>query len=45
MLLWTDELKFYHFKLHLSKTALQVFELLPSSSRSSYSESVAALKT
>ena len=44
MLSWTDELKLYHLKQHLSKTALQVLELLPSSTRSSYSTLVEALK-
>ena len=44
MLSWTNELKLYHLKQHLSKTALQVLELLPSSTRSSYSTLVEALK-
>ena len=44
MLSWTDELKLYHLKQHLSKTALQILELLPSSTRSSYSTLVEALR-
>ena len=44
MLKWTDEMKCYHLKQHLTKTALKVLDLLPSSTRSSYTDLVAALR-
>ena len=44
MLSWTDEHKCYHIKQHLGKTALQLFQLLPTEVRSNYSDIVAAFK-
>ena len=44
MLSWTNEYKCYHIKQHLSKTALQVFQLLPTEVLSNYSNIAAAFK-
>lgn len=41
---WSNEQKLYHLKLHLDKTALQVFRMLPESERKSYDETIKALK-
>ena len=43
MLSWTGEQKCYHIKQLLTKGALKVFDLLPSETRSNYSELIAAL--
>ena len=44
MLGWSEEQKCYQLKLHLTKTALQVYELLPRETRTSYAELVTSLK-
>ena len=41
---WSSEQKLYHLKLHLDKTALQVFRMLPEAERKSYDEAIKALK-
>ena len=44
MLKWTDEMKCYHLKQHLTKTASKVLDLLPFSTCSSYTDLLAALR-
>ena len=41
---WSNEQKLCYLKLHLDKTALQVFCMLPESERKSYDEAIKALK-
>ena len=41
---WTTEQKLWQLKAHLSKMALQVFQLMPESERTKYETAVAALK-
>ena len=44
LLAWSDQQRVYQLRSHLTKTALQVFELLAPEQRASYSEAVAALQ-
>ena len=44
LLSWSAEQKCYQLKLHLTKTAAQVFQLLTPEQRGDYKEAVAALK-
>ena len=45
LLSWSAEQKCYQLKLHLTKTAAQVFQLLTPEQRGKYAEAVAALKS
>jgi len=45
LLSWSAEQKCYQLKLHLTKTAAQVFQLFTPEQRSNYTEAVAALKS
>lgn len=44
LLAWSDEQKCYQVKVHLTRTALQVYELLSTEDRSSYSKLITAPK-
>ena len=41
---WSEEQKLYQLKMHLERTALQVFRMLPEDSKKAYSEAVGSLK-
>ena len=41
---WSSEQKLYHLKLHLDKTALQVFHMLPEAKHKSHDEAIKAWK-
>ena len=42
---WSEDLRHYHLKMKLSKTAFQTYRLLPDNVKASYSATVSALRS